>query len=174
MKKNNRFSTKQIAYVGLFVALGVVVNTLRVGVLSFGGLPIIISGYALGPFYGLLVGAVTDIVAYMIRPSAVGWPHPLFTLTSALTGFIPVMVNKLLGDKYPKYNHWKMLIAILIGQFITSVFIVNWGIDRLFAPGTFYAKAIISAQKQAIQAPIYALIAKVIIDRTSNIINYRN
>lgn len=156
----------------VLIALGVITNSLRIGKFSFGGLPIIFSGYALSPFSGFIVGGLTDILAFLVRPSSTGAINPIFVLTSALTGFIPVFISNILKDKFPKYSFWKMLIAILIGQFITSVFIVNFFIDLLYAPGTFYIKALSSAIKQLIQAPIYAYIIKEIIDKTSGFINY--
>ena len=174
MEKNSKFSTKQIAYMGILVAIGVVVNSLRIGKLSFGGLPIILSGYALGPIMGFIVGGVTDVVAFIVRPSSMGGPNPIFTMTSALTGMIPVIVSRLLGDNYPKYSYWKLVVGVLIGQYITSVLIVNFFIDLLYAPGTFWIKASEAAVKQAIQAPIYAYLIKFILDSTTKYIDFRN
>lgn len=174
METKAKFSTKQIAYIAIFVALGVVINTLRFGILSFGGLPIILSGYALGPILGFIVGAITDVVAFIIRPSNIGFPNPIFTLTSALTGLIPVVVSSFLGDKYPNFKLKNIFIGVLIGQFITTVFISTYFVDKLFLPGSFWIKMPIAAKKQLIQAPVYAYIIKVIIDRTHKLINYRN
>ncbi len=173
-KNSSKFSTREISYVAIFVAIGVVINTLRMGILSFGGLPIILSGYALGPGMGFLVGAVTDIVAFIIRPSTTGEFNPLFIMTSALTGLIPVIVTNLLGDKYPKFKFWKVLVGVIVGQFITSVFLVPFFIDKLYAPGTFFIKMSKAAVKQATQAPVYAFLIKTIIDATYKYIDYRN
>ncbi len=170
----SKFSARQITYIGLFVSLGVVVNSLRVGSFSFGGLPIIMAGYALGPVLGFLTGAITDIVAFIVRPSAMGGLNPIFTLTSALTGLIPVLVTKLLGEEYPKFSYLKILIGVIVGQFLTSVVLVNIFIDILYAPGTFWIKFGHSLTKQLIQAPIYAFLIKSILEVTTKQINFRD
>ena len=48
----------------------------------------------------------------------------MFTLTSALTGAIPIIITKLLEDKYPNYKLWKIFLGILIGQTIISIVMV--------------------------------------------------
>lgn len=97
----NKVETQRLALMAIFVALGVIINTLRMGFFSFGGFPIILSGLYLGPIAGLAVGAVTDIIAYIIRPG--GDFSILYTLTSALTGFLPIFLINLLTLLIPKF-----------------------------------------------------------------------
>ena len=47
------------------------------------------AGIALGPVYGAIVGALTDILCTIIRP--MGAYMPLFTLTNALMGILPAL-----------------------------------------------------------------------------------
>lgn len=174
MSKNSKFSTRQIAYIGIFVGIGVMINSIRMeGVLSLGGLPIILSGYALGPGLGFIVGILTDIVAFIVRPSSTGGINPIFAITSGLTALIPVLVTRLLGDKYPKYSYWKIVVGILVGQFITSVFITPFFVDLLYLPGSFWIKMPKAAIMQTIKAPIYGFLVKVIIEATTKTINFR-
>ncbi len=155
--KNKFLDARMMAYISVFVALSVVVNILRVGSLSFGGFPIIFSGFILGPIGGFIVGAITDILSFIIRPS--GQFNILFTLTSALTGFIPIVVFRLLSFKNDNLSFWKVFIGVATGQLITSVILVPiflalfMGTDKGFA--YFAIKALI---KQSLSVPIYSIV----------------
>lgn len=70
--------------------------------------PIILSGIICGPIAGLLTGALSDILCFMIKPS--GPYFPGFTLTSALTGLIPALIYKFLK----KDNNFRLFNALFI------------------------------------------------------------
>lgn len=59
-------------------------ETLRFGM---GGLPLILTGLALGPVHGAAAGAVADLIGMAVFPHGPYFPH--FTLTAGLTGLIP-------------------------------------------------------------------------------------
>lgn len=162
--KSNKFTTVKITYMAIFVAIGVIVNSLRVGVFSFGGFPIILSGFILGPIPGFIVGGVTDIVAFIIRPSAFPF-NPLFVLTSALTGMIPVVVANLLGDRHTKYTFVKILIGIAVGQILTSVVLAPMFSVWLYGKNTIAVLMTRAFIKQAYSIPLYAILMKSVIDR---------
>lgn len=165
MEKSKSFNVQKLVYASVFVALSVVINSLRIGSVSFGGFPIIFSGYVLGPIMGFIVGFVSDLVGFIVRPSSFGF-NPLFALTSALTGAIPVIVTtKLLGDKYPEFKLWKILVGIFIGQTITSVILVPIFRVMLYGKNTFWFYMTSAAAKQAISIPIYAVLMKIVWDR---------
>ncbi len=157
LNKKKFLNAKMMSYIAVFVALSVVVNVLRVGSLSFGGFPIIFSGFVLGPLGGFIVGAISDVLSFIIRPS--GQFNILFTLTSGLTGAIPIIVVKLLGVKNNKLSLWKVIVGIGLGQLITSVILVPifialfMGTEQGFA---YYAiKALI---KQSLSVPVYSIV----------------
>lgn len=166
------FTTNKLTYMAMFVALSVVINTLRVGEVSFGGFPIIFGGYVLGPIYGFIIGAVADIVGFIIRPSAGGAFNPLFVLTSALTGLIPVLVTQLLGEKYPNYSFVKILIGIFVGQLITSVILVPFFMVMLYGNNTFVYFATKALIKQAISIPLYAFLLTSVNTSLSKVIDF--
>lgn len=58
--------------------------------ISFGGLPIALSGALLGPFWGGMTGMVADLLGATLFPQ--GGFFPGFTLTSTLLGVIPGIV----------------------------------------------------------------------------------
>lgn len=104
MTKNKSSKKKSqltiLVSVALLVAINVIltrflsINTtfLRIG---FGFLPVAIAGIAFGPVWGLLCGAVGDVLGMMIFPS--GEFFPGFTLTAILTGLV---FGLFLGKKY--------------------------------------------------------------------------
>lgn len=171
-ERKNLFSVNSITQMSILIALSVIVNTLRVGDVSFGGFPIIMSGYFMGPIYGFIVGAVADVVGFIIRPSAFSF-NIFFTFTSALTGFIPIFITKILGDNYPKFKFWKILIGIFIGQMLTSVIMVPL-FQSFILTNTFYYYFIKAFTKQIISIPIYAVLIIPIVDRISKVINFKN
>lgn len=148
-------STRRITYMAVFIALSVVINTMRFGSVSFGGFPIIYSGLVLGPVNGLIVGAVSDVLGFIIRPSSGGY-NVVFTLTSALTGLIPIMVVKLFKVKYPNYKFYQVLLGIFIGQMLTSVIMAPYFQALLFGKNTFYYYASKAFIKQIVSIPLYA------------------
>lgn len=155
-KESTKFrSTRTITYMSVFIALSVAINTMRFGSISFGGFPIIYSGLVLGPVNGFIVGGVSDVLAFIVRPSSGGY-NILFTLTSALTGFIPAIITGLFKDKYPNYRFFSVLIGVFIGQMITSVIMAPFFQSILFGKNTFYYYAAKAFIKQIVSIPIYS------------------
>lgn len=113
--KKSRFTTKTVVNIGLFTAISVVLkllfevyiplagfSSLRI---NFTTVPIVMSGMLFGPVAGAVTGTISDILCYIIKP---GGPYfPGFTLSSALTGWIPGMVflvARKFQDKEIKFN----------------------------------------------------------------------
>ncbi len=114
------------------------------------------------PLAGGVVGAIGDLIGMVVSPMGPYMPH--FTLVAALTGIIPGLIMLMFKDSKSKTNFWKLLLAIAIGQIITSVFITPYFMERLFSVPmvtTVPGRAI----TQAIQIPLYAYITKVLLQR---------
>ncbi len=114
--------TRVIVNCGLFIALSVVLKILFEVYIPLGGfptlrlnltsIPIMLSGIALGPVAGLAVGSISDILCFIIRPSG---PYFIgFTISSALTGFIPGLLFLVLKKKDVKFLEWFNLGFILL------------------------------------------------------------
>ena len=102
-KENRLLSTKSLVLASLFVGLNIILtrlgaimlfnNTVR---LSFGNIPLVLSGLVLGPIPGFLTGVVSDILGFLINSHG-GAYHPGFTISAGLSGLIPgiiVMIRK--------------------------------------------------------------------------------
>ena len=165
-------STRKITYMAMFVALSVVINTMRFGSISFGGFPIIYSGLVLGPVNGFIVGAVADVLGFIVRPSSGGGYHVVFTLTSALTGLIPILVVRLFKVKYPNFKFYQVLLGIFVGQMITSVIMSPYFQAFIFGKNTFIYYATKALIKQAVSTPLYAALFTSMTESIKNSINF--
>lgn len=157
-QEHSHTGARKLTYFAMFIALGVAINSLRVGPLSFGGFPIIYSGMVLGPVSGFIVGAVTDVLAYLVRPSASAF-NPLFILTSALTGFIPAFIIHIIPGERKKVtnNLFYLILAFGVGQFLTSVVMVP--IFRQMLYGHPLITTVTTAlTRQAWHVPLYAIL----------------
>lgn len=147
---------------GFLIALNIILSRFITipGIINFGGFPIIFAGIVFGPVVGGIVGTTGDIVSFIVRPTGAFMPH--FVLTSALTGIIPGLVVKVLRNNLKDSKLWKVFIAILIGQVITTVLMVPYFRQILFAQ-PFIVNTIRAMQKQAINIPAYAIMINILI-----------
>lgn len=160
MKKIN---PRIIAISGFLIALNIVLSRIITipGIINFGGFPIIFGGVVFGPIVGGIIGAVGDVVSFIVRPTGPFMPH--FVLTSALTGIVPGLIMKLLKADLPKFPLWKIFVSILIGQVLTSVLMVPYFLNRLFSMPLIVqmSKALV---KQAVNIPMYSIIIKGLVE----------
>ncbi len=101
------------------------VEGVRIGV---GALPIFLAGFMYDPVDGFVVGALADVAGFLVSP--IGAYMPQFTLTSALTGWIPAMVYKYAFKR--KLTFVSLMVATGIGQFITDIIMVPYFLNSLF------------------------------------------
>lgn len=167
-----KISPKKITYYALLVALNVIltrVGSIRIGGggteivrIGFGGYPVIFAGIIFGPIAGGIVGTIGDLIGMIVSPMGAYMPH--FTLVAALTGIIPGIIMMVFKDEESKNSLWKLLLAIGVGQIITSIFMTPYFMQTLFdipmittVPGRVIT--------QAIQIPLYAYMTKVLVNR---------
>jgi ECF transporter S component (folate family) len=87
--------------------------------ISFGDIPIILTGLLFGPIAGAMAGAVSDVIGAVFL-SPYGF-FPGFTISAALVGAIPPLVMMLFKNKDMKIYH--LFIAILVTDIVTSFFL---------------------------------------------------
>lgn len=92
--------------------------------ISLGPALIIFASIFLGPFYGAIVGAGSDILGIVLFPNALGYGiNPLFTLVYGLLGVIPWLVYT--------------LIKMVKNQRIANIFVVIAAFLLVLAVGYF-------------------------------------
>lgn len=163
----DRIPTKKLVFMAFLTALSVILTRLLSVHISFGGvegirigiggLPIIFSGIMFGPVAGGIVGAVADVIGYLLNPMGPYMPH--FTFTAFLTGFIPgIMICYLFRRKL---NYFTLLVSIGTGQLISSVILVPIFLENLFGVplvGTLPPRII----TQLINIPLYSYLVLVL------------
>lgn len=121
--------THVLTQLALLLAISVILSMLGVmlpiaGInglkITFSYLPIMLAGFAFGPLAGALVGALTDILGYMIKFYAYGPYFPGLTLTVALSGALPVMIYRLLGGKSEKAALFRLSIAVALTSLLVT------------------------------------------------------
>lgn len=158
-----KLDSKTLVISSFLIALNIVLSRIISipGIINFGGFPIIFGGIVLGPVAGFIIGAVGDVVSFIVRPTGAFMPH--FVLTSALTGFIPGIISIALKNKLQSPKLWKLFIAILVGQVITSVLMVPY--FRLILFGHPFIITMTKAlSNQVLSIPVYSIIIKVLVE----------
>lgn len=119
---------RKVSLAGLFVAISIVLSRFFAGDMvigglsvlriSFGPVPIYLSGMLLGPLYGSITGALADALGYVVKP--LGAYHPGFTFNAILTG----LISGLMANFYKeKESWWRLSVIIAPVEIITSVFL---------------------------------------------------
>ncbi|MFS8501917.1 MAG: folate family ECF transporter S component [Caldicoprobacter sp.] len=162
MSKYTGLSMRVIVLSGLLIALNIVLTSFLAipGVISFGGFPIIFGGIVLGPVAGGIIGAIGDVLSFIVRPSGTFMPH--FTLTSALTGIIPGIMVRLLKVDFERPSLWKVLASILLGQTITSVIMVPYFRNILFGHPLWLTMTK-AASRQLLNIPLYSVVITILL-----------
>lgn len=117
---------RTISLAGLFLALGIIFSRFLAGDLvigglsvlriSFGPVPIYLSGMLLGPVYGTITGVLADSLGYLVKP--LGPYFPGFTLNSALSGLIPALFIRFYREK----ESWlRLFLIVAITEIITAL-----------------------------------------------------
>lgn len=137
MKSNaisrSRSRTRVVVYAGLLIAISAVLKLVFEVYIPLGGfpslrinltaIPTILSGIILGPGIGFLVGIITDLLCYVIKP---GGPWFIgFTISSGLTGLIPGlfwMLFKKYDFRHIKWFNTCFIVIALAILMVTGLF----------------------------------------------------
>lgn len=140
MNKDEKFfSTKKMVLMALLIAMSVTLSrvlglyiamsatTKRI---SFASIPIFLGSIYLGPIYGGIIGAMTDVIGSLLFPK--GAFNPLFTIAPLLNGIIPGLI---VGKSY-KNLPFKIILACIIQSVIANV-LNSYFLTILYGKNTF-------------------------------------
>lgn len=127
-------NTKRLVLMALFLAIGLALPFLTMQIPEIGAMllpmhiPVLICGFVVGPWAGLIVGAVTPV----LRSVLFGMPYMYPTAVSmafelAAYGFFAGLLYRMLPKK-PAYTYVSLLISMVLGR-------VVWGIVRFLMAG---------------------------------------
>ena len=139
--------TKQLVLTALFVATGIALPQAFHAIPNAGSIflpmhiPVLISGYALGPLFGLICGILTPLLSHLIfqMPPAPVLPGMLCEL--AVYGLMTGLLNKVIKIENRLLRNYVVLIgAMLCGR-------ITYGIlnSLVFRAGQYSMQAWISA-----------------------------
>jgi riboflavin transporter len=164
---HNRLSTKYLVLASVFVGINIVLTRLGAIMLfsgsvrlSFGNIPLILSGMMLGPTVGAMTGVVSDLLGFLINSHGSAF-HPGFTLSAALTGFVPGMVTMLSFKN--KYSLFNVILSNLLIYFIISAGLNTYWLTHLIGQGFFIlfpARLITHGIITLINIPIILILVK--------------
>lgn len=167
MRVRQRLTVRELVIGALLVAVNVVLTrffsvTLPIGGVSglrlgFGPVALYLAGILLGPVGGATTGVVADLLGMAI--SGTGGYFPGFTLSAALTGFIPGLIAHRTDGR--GHAIWPGVARVLVAILATNV-IVSLGLNpiwlsmtsgkawKLFTTARFIA--------QAVQIPLFTVV----------------
>lgn len=139
---------------GLLTALFVVLGYIKFYItpsnrVSFTFIATVLSSIILGPVPALIVGALGDIVSYIVFPTGGAYFFG-YTITTALTGFVYGLFL------YKKPSN-RMFLFIVTAQLVVTVLLnvtLNSLWNSIFSPKAIYFLIISSAVKNVILFPI--------------------
>lgn len=176
-KAHNRLSTKSLVIASFLVAMNIVLTRLGAIMLfggtirlSFGNIPLVLSGMLLGPVAGAMVGFVSDMLGFMINSHGSAF-HPGFTLSSVLTGVIPGII--VMFSRKTKLSTLNILISNILVFLIVSLGLNTYWLTHLFGKSFF-----VLLPTRIIASTIIAIINTIIIlilvknFKQTNVINF--
>ena len=166
-----KISSHKITNMGFLIALSIILTRIASVRIAIGGVegiriglgkfPVVLGGILFGPLAGGLIGGFSDLLGYIINPIGAYMPH--FTLTSALTGIIPVVVLRLL-KRTEEIKMIELGFSIAIGHIITSLIMIPYFLHTIFG-----IPWVVLMPARMIAAPfnilIYTYIIKILLKR---------
>ena len=160
--KNN---IQKLVLASIFIALAIIFtrllsiqlgNFLRIGL---GDLPILLAGIILGPILGAAVGALADILGFIIAPLG-DFFIPGITLSAALWGFIPGIIIRLI---FKKKNIWTILTACVVCGILLDIVLTPLWLSLAYGSLTYLAMLPIQAINAVAMMVVNTLLCVILI-----------
>lgn len=124
-------NVKAMCAAALLAAIAVVISlicksfTLTMSIrITFENLPLILSGYILGPIPGLLTGLCADLVSTSVS-YGIGGINPILTVGAASVGFFAGMISRYI---IPKKSTIQIFVTVFLSHFIGNIVIKSIGL----------------------------------------------
>lgn len=151
-------NTKTITTAGMLIAIGIVLGFFKFPVnnlieIRFGSLPIAAAGTLLGPVSAAVVGALTDIGGYLVKPTGAFFPG--FTISGILTGIIFGIFLK--TNDRSRLSIVRIFLAQLAVTVFINILLNSCWLSILYGNG-YIAVLIARIPKELIMLPINTLL----------------
>ena len=121
--------TKALAVAALLIAIATIVKMFTVSITSIleirlGTFALAAAGALLGPVYGTGIGAISDILGYIVRPTGPFFPG--FTISAAATGLIFGLILR------KKHDLPRIIIAVLVNAGAVTILLNSLWLSMLY------------------------------------------
>lgn len=171
LRSKRKLNIRTVVRSGFLVAISIVMtrfvyillpiagaNTLRI---SFGDLPIMLSGLLFGPVIGGLTGIAADLIGFLINSQGAAY-HPGFTISSMMWGIIPGIV--IINSKNDRnYSLGKIALAVGLSYIVISLGLNTLWLTQLYGTASFIALLPPRILNVAISIPVMTIVIKTLI-----------
>ncbi len=152
----NLRNTKTLTIAAMLSALGIVLGFFKIPInqlieIRFGTLPIEMAGMLFGPGVAGVVGAITDVGGYLVKPTGPFFPG--FTFSSIVGGII---FGLMLHNK--KITFLRVLATQVVYTLIVGVILNSYWLDTLYFQNGYWATIVARLPKEIVMIPIMAVI----------------
>ncbi len=147
--------TKTLTVAAMLTALGIILGFFKIPInqlieIRFGSLPVEMAGMLFGPFVSGIVGALTDIGGYIVKPTGPFFPG--FTFSSIVGGII---FGVMLHGK--KVTFLRVLATQGIYNLIVGLILNSYWLNMLYFQKGFFVTAIARLPREIIMLPISSI-----------------
>ncbi len=149
-------NTKTLTAAAMLSALGIVLGFFKIPInqlieIRFGALPIEMAGQLFGPAVAGVVGGITDIGGYLVKPTG---PFFLgFTFSSIVGGII---FGLMLHNK--KITFTRVLATQVVYTIVVGIILNSYWLDVLYFQNGYFATIMARLPKELIMIPIMSVI----------------
>lgn len=144
LRTKTKLNIQTVVKAGFLVAISIVMTRFAYIMLpiggvqgmriSFGELPIMLSGFLFGPIVGALTGIAADLIGILINPQ--GPYFPGFTISSMMWGAIPGLIMMFFRNSRD-YSLFKVMLAVGISYVIISLALNTLWLSMLYGSAFF-------------------------------------
>jgi len=168
MKKLRDTNTLTLA--AMLTTLGIVLGFLKIPInqiieIRFGSLPIGIAGMSLGPGIAAIVGALTDIGGYLVKPTGPFFPG--FTISGIVSGLI---FGFILYNKKPTLA--RIIAAEAVHTLIVGIIMNTYWLDMMYIKKGFFVTLVARLPKELVMLPINILMLYIVLEAFGRIKTY--
>ncbi|MBR4832569.1 MAG: folate family ECF transporter S component [Butyrivibrio sp.] len=165
-------NTKTLTLAAMLVAIGIVLGFFKIPIsqiieIRFGSLPIAVAGMSLGPGIAGIIGAIIDVLGYLVKPTGPFFPG--FTISGIVSGLI-------FGIAFYKkeLSLGRIVVASALHTLVVGIIMNTFWLDLLYIKAGYFTTLIARLPKELIMLPINIVMLYVILGAFSRIKEYAN
>lgn len=149
-------NTRTLTVAAMLTAVGIVLGFFKLPInqlieIRFGSIPIALAGMMFGPGVAGVVGALTDIGGYLVKPTGPFFPG--FTISGIMSGII---FGVMLHGK--KCTLPRIFAAQVVHTFIVGTIMNSYWLSLLYLKNGYLAAIVTRLPKELIMIPVYTVL----------------